>query len=225
MASHRASATNFSRLLNQWRQDYAVHDRSLRHRALWALALYRFGQWTDGMRPGIFRWAGEKAYGAAMTFAPIITGVAIDRRMRVGRDFHIIHAGMVLIHPDVVFGDRCGIMHNVTFGTNSRGGKGVPRVGNDVFVGPGAVVLGGITIGDGAVIAANSLVISDVPPGAMAIGVPAKIIPQGIWQAKPDATRPSGFPRRDATAPLQRQRANEAAWQRQGMKRPSGRTA
>jgi serine O-acetyltransferase len=216
---------NFKHLLKQWREDYEVHDRSLRHRGLWALSLYRFGQWTDGMRPGVFRWVGEKVYGAAMTFAPILTGVAIDRRMRVGRGFHIIHAGMVLIHPDVVFGDRCGIMHNVTFGTNSRGGKGVPRVGNDVFVGPGAVVLGGITIGDGAVIAANSLVMSDVPPGAMAIGVPAKIVPQSIWQADMSAKRPSAATHKAAASALQGQGADVAAGQRQRMERPAGREA
>jgi serine O-acetyltransferase len=54
---------------------------------------------------------------------------------------------------------------------------GVPKIGNDVFIGTGAAVLGPITIGDGARIAANSLVIADVPPGMLAMGVPAKNYP------------------------------------------------
>jgi len=67
------------------------------------------------------------------------------------------------------------VMHNVTIGTNMTGGA--PRIGNDVFIGCGATILGEITIGDGVRIASNSLVISDVPAGAMAMGVPAKVYP------------------------------------------------
>src|SRR5262249_16975207 len=70
---------------------------------------------------------------------------------------------------------RVRILHNVTLGTNM--GPDVPTIGNDVFIGCGASILGKVTIGDGARIAANSLVIADVPPGATAIGVPAKVMP------------------------------------------------
>jgi serine acetyltransferase len=66
-------------------------------------------------------------------------------------------------------------MHNVTVGTNMVGGA--PTIGNDVFIGCGAAVLGEITIGDGVRIAANSLVIGDVPAGALAMGVPARVYP------------------------------------------------
>jgi serine O-acetyltransferase len=103
------------------------------------------------------------------------TGIDLDRNTQVGRGLHIVHGGMVHIHPRTVIGDRVGIMHGVTLGTNM--GDGAPVVGSDVFIGCHASVLGGVKIGDGARIAANSLVISDVPPGAVAIGVPARVGP------------------------------------------------
>jgi serine O-acetyltransferase len=159
-------------VLEHIRSDYRLY-RSVRNRALWAMALYRFGRWSRGL-PAPLRWLTGKAYGLLGVFAPILTGVTIDRRMQVGKHFHIIHPGGIIIHPGVVFGDRCGIMHHVTVGTNMQR-RGVPRIGNDVFIGTGAVVVGPITIGDGATIAANSLVFFDVPADALAMGVPAVI--------------------------------------------------
>jgi len=157
------------------REDYDVHGRRLSERAFWALLHYRFGRWAMGLRLAPLRWALGKVYGAVAVIIPIVSGVAIDRRMTVGRRFHIVHAGMVGLHPQATFGDDCGVMHGVTVGTNMVGRP--PTIGNGVFIGCGATVLGEITIGDGARIAANSLVVSDVPAGAMAMGVPAKVYP------------------------------------------------
>ena len=157
------------------RQDYEVY-RSWRHRAFWAMALYRFGQWSLRLQNKPLRWVTGKLYGFFRTFSPIVTGVAIDRGMRVGHRFRIVHAGGIVLHPDAVFGNRCGIMHNVTVGTNMDK-PGCPRIGDDVFIGAGAVVIGNITVGDGALIAANSLVFFDVPADALAMGVPATIYP------------------------------------------------
>jgi serine O-acetyltransferase len=171
----------FRVMCQRMREDFVLHGRSWRHRALWALALYRFGQWAMQMRPGPFRWLANKLYGTLSIFSPIVTGVALDRATKIGSGFHIVHPGMILIHPRATIGDRCGIMHGVTIGTSLNGGGGVPHIGDDVFIGAGAVLLGDITIGNGARIAANSLVMTDVPPGAMAIGVPAKIVPHGVW--------------------------------------------
>jgi serine O-acetyltransferase len=157
------------------REDYAVHERSLSNPALWAMGIFRFGQWANRLRPPLLRWLFGKIYGVLMIFGPIVTGVHIDRGVQLGRGFHIVHAGGIYFHPDVTVGERCGVMQNVTIGTNMR--EGVPVIGDDVFIGAGAVILGKITIGARARIAANSLVISDVPPGAVAMGVPAKIYP------------------------------------------------
>jgi serine O-acetyltransferase len=155
------------------RADYALH-RPLRNRALWALVVYRFGRWSMQQRFAPWRWLGSKIYGVAQIFAEIVTGMIMDRNVQVGKGFHVIHPEGVRIHPETVIGDRVGILHGVTTGYNMY--PGAPVIGNDVFIGAHATIIGKITIGDGARIAANSLVITDVPPGATAIGVPARIM-------------------------------------------------
>ena len=155
------------------RADYVLH-RPLRNRALWALVVYRFGRWSMGQKFAPWRWVTSKIYGVLNIFSEIITRTDMDRHVQVGKSFHLIHPENVRIAAGVVIGDRVGIMHGVTIATNMF--PGVPVIGNDVFIGAYATVIGRIKIGDGARIAANTLVISDVPPGTTAIGVPAKIM-------------------------------------------------
>lgn len=155
------------------RADYALH-RPLRNRALWALVVYRFGRWSLQRRFVSSRWLTSKIYGFLNVLSEIVTGVIMERGVRIGERFHIVHPERVRIHPGVVIGDRVGVMHGVTIGTNME--KEVPRIGNDVFIGANATIIGKITIGDGARIAANTLVLSNVPAGSVAIGVPAKIM-------------------------------------------------
>jgi serine O-acetyltransferase len=157
------------------RDDWAVHGRSLTNGGFWALVVYRFGAWSLEWQFKPMRWMTGKMYGILRIFIEITTGVRIYRGTKIGKGFHIIHTGMVLIHPDTVIGERCGIMHSVTLGTNM--GTDAPVIGNDVFLGCGCSVLGKVKVGDGALIGANSLVIADVPPGAVALGVPANIMP------------------------------------------------
>lgn len=155
------------------RADYALH-RPLRNRAFWALVVYRFGRWSMERKFPPWRWLTSKVYGVLTILSEIVTGVIIDRHVRIGKDFHIIHGYAIGIHPEAVIGDRVGVMHGVTIGVNMF--PGAPVIGNDVFIGAYATIAGKIKIGDGARIASNTLVITDVPPGAMAIGVPAKIM-------------------------------------------------
>jgi serine O-acetyltransferase len=90
---------------------------------------------------------------------------------RIGGGLMIPHPTGVVVHPEAVIGPNCLIFQQVTIGTGPK--PGVPRLGGHVDVGPGAKILGGVTIGDHAVIGANAVVLSDVPPGAVAVGVPA----------------------------------------------------
>jgi serine O-acetyltransferase len=105
------------------------------------------------------------------------SGVYLSRHVRIGPGFRIEHAGKSYINAAAVFGAGCTIMHNVTVGVSHsrRGGSGVPVVGDRVFIGPNAVLYGGIHVGDDAMIGANSVVNRDVPAGALAAGVPATI--------------------------------------------------
>jgi serine O-acetyltransferase len=121
------------------------------------------------------RWFAKKVYAGLFLGSQMTVVNSIYREVRFGDDPHLIHAHGIFIHPDVEIGDRVGIMHRVTIGT-THGREGVPKIGNDVFIASGAMVCGPIKIGDGAVIAANSVVVTDVPAGATAIGVPARIM-------------------------------------------------
>ncbi|HJL22687.1 MAG TPA: serine acetyltransferase, partial [Polyangiaceae bacterium LLY-WYZ-15_(1-7)] len=107
----------------------------------------------------------------------LVTGTRLHRETRVGAAPHFIHGRNVRIHPDAVIGDRVGIMHDVTIGTRNDI-EGAPIIEDDAFIGAGAKVLGPVRVGKGAIVAANSLVVTDVPPGATAMGVPARALPQ-----------------------------------------------
>lgn len=155
------------------REDYAVHGRSLSNRAFWAMLTYRFGRWSLSMAWRPARWVSGKIYGFLYLVTEILTGVHMPREVIIGRRFHIIHAdGSLSIHPGTVIGDDVGVAHNVTIGTNM--GFGVPRIGNRVFIGVGVAILGDVCVGDDVRVAANSLVIADVPAGSLAMGVPAR---------------------------------------------------
>lgn len=160
-------------MFEELRRDYARHGSSLRNTAFWAIAVYRFGTWSLALRSPFARKLTGAIYGLLFLFVDMASGIQLNREARIGKDFHLIHSGNVKIHPQSVIGDRVGIMHDVTLGTNMDR-VGAPTLGNDVFVGAGAKILGPVHVGDGARIASNSLVISDVPAGATAIGVPAR---------------------------------------------------
>lgn len=168
------------------RADLRLHG--VRSSGFWALLVYRYGRWSQERPSPVGRWCASKVYGLCRPLVQLATGVDLDRSTRVGAQLHIVHGGMVHIHPHAVIGDRVGIMHGVTIGTNM--GPGVPTIGNDVFIGCHASVLGAVKIGDRARIAANSLVISDVPEGAVAIGVPARVGPD-LSALRRDGARPA----------------------------------
>lgn len=168
------------------REDYKIYDH-LSDPAVWVLAVYRYGRWVKTIRIKIFRKICDKIYWFLYNFISTFTGVHLPRGVTIGKVFHIIHAGSIVIHPKAVFGDNVGIMHEVTVG--SRGTYGAPVIGNNVFIGVGAKVLGEITIGDNVDIGANAVVLKDIPPNSLVVGVPGRIIKNHVkreWTYDPD---------------------------------------
>jgi serine O-acetyltransferase len=105
-----------------------------------------------------------------------LTGIEIHPGASIGRRFFIDHGMGVVVGETADIGDDCTLYHGVTLGgTSWNKGKRHPTLGNGVVVGAGAKILGPITIGEGAKIGSNAVVVKDVPPGATAIGVPARI--------------------------------------------------
>lgn len=163
-------------LFEEIRGDYIRHGRSLTEPAFVSLAIHRWGRWAIHRRNPVTRWLANKVYGFFKLFILNVTKVWIPPKVQLGKDFHIIHAeGSLSIHPDVVIGDRCGVMHNVTIGTNMRGPA--PIIGDDVFIGVNSTVLGPIKIGDRVRIGPNTAVSTDVPSDSVVVGSPAKIYP------------------------------------------------
>lgn len=158
------------------RRDYQNHGRRLTDAAFVSLAVYRYGRWAMQRQNPIARKIANKFYGLISMFILNVTKVWIPPGVQLGEDFHIIHAeGSLSIHPDVVIGDRCGVMHNVTIGTNM--GTGAPKIGDDVFIGVNSTVLGRIRIGNRVRIGANTAVSTNVPDDSVVVGSPARIFP------------------------------------------------
>ena len=104
-------------------------------------------------------------------------GISIPYNTTIGCGFYIGHFGGIVINHDVIIGNNCNINHGVTIGA-TYGGKtpGTPILKNNVFVGPGAKIIGGISIGNNVAIGANCVVTSSIPDNAVVVGVPGKVI-------------------------------------------------
>ncbi|MBA3013758.1 MAG: serine O-acetyltransferase [Proteobacteria bacterium] len=111
----------------------------------------------------------------------VVFGLEIAMRCKIGKGLYLPHTQGTVIGA-VSIGENAIIYHNVTFGAREidlgYSGSARPVVGNNVIVGAGAKVLGGVVLGDGARIAANAVVIEDVPAGVTVAGIPARIVKQ-----------------------------------------------
>ena len=108
-------------------------------------------------------------------FWGVMCGSHLPVSVKLGGGLIMPHTQGVIIHADAALGPNCLIFHQVTIG---EGGPipGVPVLGGHVDVGAGAKILGGVVIGDHVKVGANAVVIDDVPSGATAVGIPARIV-------------------------------------------------
>ena len=192
----------FSRL----REDVAsVLERDPAARSVWevltcypgvhALFLHRLSHWL---------WRRRLYWSARFIsyFSRWLTGIEIHPGARVGRRVFIDHGMGVVIGETAEIGDDCTIYQGVTLGGTSlyRGAKRHPTLGARVVVGAGAQVLGGFTVGEGARVGSNAVVVKPVPPGATAVGNPARIIEPGRSEAREAKAREMGFSAYGVTA-------------------------
>ena len=135
-----------------------------------AIRLHRRANWF--YRHGMFfiaRWISQ--------WASRKTGVEIHPAVKIGKRFFIDHGTGVVIGETAVIGDDVTIYQGVTLGGTGKDiGKRHPTLGNNVMVGSGAKVLGPFRVGDNARIAANAVVLREVPEGATVVGVPGRIV-------------------------------------------------
>lgn len=168
------------------REDWRTHNCSLASHGFWVMVVYRFGRWRYQIRQRWLRMPFSLLYKVSFIFIQIITGIELPCEAQVGRRFRIDHFSGIIISGDSVFGDDVVIRNGVTVGLRHTGVRGSPRIGNRVDIGAGAKILGPITIGDDSAIGANAVVIKDVPPNSIAVGVPARIISRHFKQSQDD---------------------------------------
>lgn len=104
-------------------------------------------------------------------------GISIPYQTPIGSGLYIGHFGGIVVSSGATIGANCNISQGVTIGQINRGAKkGTPHIGDNVYIGPGAKVLGRISIGNNVAIGANAVVVDDVPDNAVVVGVPARVI-------------------------------------------------
>jgi len=154
---------------------------------LHALTLHRFSHWLWGHR---LRWLAR----FTSHFTRWFTGIEIHPGATIGHRVFIDHGMGVVIGETAEIKDECTLYHGVTLGgTSWNKGKRHPTLERGVVVGAGAKVLGPITVGEGAKIGSNSVVVREVPPGATAVGVPARIVEAGRDAAREAKAEKLGF--------------------------------
>jgi len=145
--------------------------------AVWSIGCYRLGNWLYVTKPAFLIRIPLKVISFfANKFCEVFMEMCIDPHASIGPGLYIGHIGGVHINPEAVLGSNCDLAHRVTIGTSAMGRQGAPVLGDDVYIGTGATLVGKIKVGNGAKIAANTLVISNIPDGATVMGVPGRII-------------------------------------------------
>lgn len=145
-------------------------------RSLLIVTLFRLAQWGRDQSPQVRPLAFPLRVLYRLIVEALLT-VDLPVRTRVGPGLTLDHAYGIVVHPDTVIGRRCVLIQGVTIGQKwSEGEDRVPTIGDDVIFGANSSALGPIHIGDGARVGAGAVVLIDVPAGATAVGVPARVL-------------------------------------------------
>ena len=162
-------------LLRLVAEDYRTHDGKLLEQGFWAVAVHRFGNWRMGL-PRLVRPPFTVVYRVLFRVVEWTCGISLPYTTRLGRRVRLWHhSGMLLSARSI--GDDVHIRQNTTFGIARRGQEtDIPVIGDRVDVGCGVCVLGAVTVGADSVIGANAVVLADVPPRSVVVGVPGRVV-------------------------------------------------
>jgi serine O-acetyltransferase len=155
-----------------------------KEQSIWAVCIYRYGRRVLNRKRGILRTIQLKLYWLMSRIVETLTGITLPLEARIGPGLRIYHFGNIVIHSQTVIGRNCTLRHGVTIGNRMPDGP-APVIEDDVDFGAYAQVLGNVRIGSGAKIGAMTVVLYDVPAGATAVGVPARILLKGGPLAEP----------------------------------------
>jgi serine O-acetyltransferase len=163
-------------LFQTLREDLTAHGNDWSRAGFQALAVYRLGVWRMRIGPRWLRAPFSLLWRVMFETVRNVYGIELPYSAKIGRRVVFEHQHGIVVHGDTVIGDECIIRQGVTLGIRRLDRLGdAPVLGRGVNVGAGAKILGKLTVGDHAEIGANAVVLDDVPPGAIAVGVPARI--------------------------------------------------
>ncbi|PSP02958.1 MAG: serine acetyltransferase [Cyanobacteria bacterium QS_7_48_42] len=158
-------------------EDWVAHGRDWTKPGFRAVAIQRFGVWRMKLEPKLLRAPFSLLYRMLYRKIRNTYGIDLPYTVQLGRRVIIEHQNAIIIHGYSAIGDDSIIRQGVTLGNRYLDRPfEAPKLGKRVNVGAGAKILGNLTLGDGANVGANAVVLRDVPAGATAVGLPAKII-------------------------------------------------
>jgi serine O-acetyltransferase len=148
------------------------------NQGLWALFVYRLFAPMLRSDRRVPRVAAKVIGVPAGKLVEVLSGIMLPLRAEIGHGLYIAHFGGVIVNEASVVGRNCTIMHGVTLGNSGRWDRSddAPHLGDRVYVGAGACVLGSIEIGEDAVVGANAVVNRSLDARAVAVGAPASVI-------------------------------------------------
>jgi serine O-acetyltransferase len=192
------SRSEVARFMSLVREDLKAHDGDWTRAGFQALLVYRFGVWRMSIRSKLWRAPFSVLWRALFASVRNFYGIELPFTARIGRRVIFEHQHGVVVHGNAQIGDDCIIRQGVTLGIRRLDGlTEAPVLGRGVNVGAGAKLLGHIVVGDHAEIGANAVVLDDVPPHALAVGIPARLVTRNDVTRKAAITRQDGAVRRD----------------------------
>jgi serine O-acetyltransferase len=139
--------------------------------------VWRLGQYASAQRRNPVASVLRFVVRAVLANWQLTYGIELPIATQVGAGLFIGHPGSIVIHPRARIGRNCNISQGVTLSQANRGPrKGYPVVGDDVYIGPGAVLVGAVRVGNNVAIGANCVVTKDMPDDAVVVGVPGRVI-------------------------------------------------
>ncbi len=141
-----------------------------------ATMIYRYARWTRRIPWRLLRLPFTIIYLPLKVFSDLVLGIQISANADIGPGLHIGHHGGIFVHCDA--GRHLCVSHDVTIGYKGAGkSTRWPRLGDDVYIGSGAKIIGDVTIGNGVLIGANAVVVRDVPDRMRVVGAAVRITP------------------------------------------------
>ncbi|UBF27326.1 serine acetyltransferase [Kovacikia minuta CCNUW1] len=158
-------------------QDWDINqDTSFKSR--YALSLFRLVQASRTL-PNYLAWITLLLRAIYQILVEWILGIELPWDTQVGKNLKLHHGVALVVNHETVIGDNCVLRHATTIGNKTRSDGTVsvsPKIGNNVDIGSNVVIIGPITVGNNSVIGAGSVVVRDVPEGAVVVGNPARVL-------------------------------------------------